>query len=86
MHIQLDLLLWPAVQVVNFRYVPASLRVLFQNVFYVVWIMILSYLKHHVSLAVVNSILMNKCYDYCRRLQVDTYGIGKNDAIRMMVG
>jgi hypothetical protein len=45
---ELDLLLWPAVQVINFCYVPAAFRVLFQNVFYVGWTMLLSYLKHHV--------------------------------------
>lgn len=44
---ELDLLLWPAAQIINFRYVPASLRVIFQNVIDLVWSMILSYLKHH---------------------------------------
>ena len=46
---QIDLLLWPAVQVVNFYYVPATFRVVFLNTFNMVWTMILSYLKHHVS-------------------------------------
>ena len=46
---QLDLILWPVIQAINFRYVPPSLRVLFQNATDVVWTMLLSYLKHHVS-------------------------------------
>lgn len=47
--LQLDCLFWPAAQAINFYLVPATFRVLYLNVLYVVWSMVLSYLKHHVS-------------------------------------
>lgn len=49
LYMQLELLFWPVVQAINFRFVPPAFRVIYLNCFYVCWSMILSYLKHHVS-------------------------------------
>ena len=59
----MDLILWPAVQILNFRYVPVALRVVFQNLIDVVWTMVLSYLKHHVSNFVFLCLLLTHTQD-----------------------
>lgn len=45
----LDLVVWPAAQALNFYYVPPALRLMYLNGVYFVWSIILSYLKHNVS-------------------------------------
>lgn len=44
-----DLAIFPAAQVLNFYYVPPALRLMYLNGVYLVWSVILSYLKHNVS-------------------------------------
>ena len=45
----LELAIWPGVQALNFYYVPPPLRLIYLNGAYLVWSIILSYLKHNVS-------------------------------------
>lgn len=47
----LDLAIWPAAQALNFYYVPPPLRLMYLNGVYLIWSVILSYLKHNVSSA-----------------------------------
>jgi len=42
-----DWIIWPPSQFINFKYVPASVRVLYVNVITVVWDIFLSYIKHN---------------------------------------
>ena len=45
----LDLAIWPGAQALNFYYVPPPLRLMYLNGVYLMWSIILSYLKHNVS-------------------------------------
>lgn len=45
---QLEWIFWPAAQVLNFYFLPSSLRVTYTNLVYLGWSMVLSYLKHNV--------------------------------------
>ena len=47
----LDLAIWPGAQALNFYYVPPPLRLMYLNGIYLIWSIILSYLKHNVSLS-----------------------------------
>lgn len=47
----LDLAIWPGAQALNFYYVPPPLRLMYLNGVYLIWSIILSYLKHNVSLS-----------------------------------
>ena len=46
--VQLEWIFWPAAQVLNFYFLPSSLRVTYTNLVYLGWSMVLSYLKHNV--------------------------------------
>ena len=45
----LDLAIFPAAQALNFYYIPPALRLMYLNGVYLIWSVILSYLKHNVS-------------------------------------
>lgn len=49
---QLDLCLWPIAQFINFKFMPASLRVLYVCGITLIWNMILAYIKHEVPVHV----------------------------------
>ena len=52
----LDLAVFPAAQAFNFYYIPPALRLMYLNGVYLVWSMILSYLKHNVSVGSQSSV------------------------------
>lgn len=45
----LELAVWPAAQALNFYFVPPPLRLLYLNGAYFIWSVVLSYLKHNLS-------------------------------------
>ena len=47
---QLDIAFWPLIQVINFYYLPIALRLVFINSSCLIWSIVLSTLKHNVSL------------------------------------
>lgn len=48
-HTQLELIVWPPIQFINFYFLPLPLRLLFINATCLVWAIVLSTLKHNVS-------------------------------------
>ncbi|CAI8030428.1 Mpv17-like protein 2 [Geodia barretti] len=46
MYLPVGIVLFYTLQIINFRYVPVVLRVIFQNAIDFVWTMVMSYLKH----------------------------------------
>ena len=47
--LQLEWLVWPPAQAINFFFVPLHFRVIYCSSIELIWSMVLSYLKHHVS-------------------------------------
>lgn len=54
----MDVVFWPVVQVVNFYYLPTSLRLVYVNSMSLIWAIILSYFKHNVSDNLVKGLVL----------------------------
>ena len=44
--VQVELIVWPIAQTINFYFLPPVFRMLFVNLVHLCWIMFLSYMKH----------------------------------------